>query len=150
MIVINRRQFAHILTKNELKEVTPKKEIKPKVFQLEEEQSLFFGGLARLDYVRGGRRSFVCYFSNELYIHRTKLENADELYATQVGELLRPPEKDREKPLPGLARHEFTVKDEKVDVVFSGLGWVTAHGGQGQVCAYAPEGIGVSIRESLI
>lgn len=148
--VINRRQMAHLLTKKELKAVTPMKEIKPKVFQLEEEQTLFFAGLARLDYLRGGKRSFVCYFSNELYIHRTKLEKADDLYATQVGELLKLPVKDREEPLPPLVRHDFTVKEEKADIVFSGLGWVTVHGGHGQVCAYAPEGIGVSIRESLI
>ncbi len=47
--------------------------------------------LARLDYVSGGRRSLTCYLSNELNIHRTKLENADELYKNHAGELLTPP-----------------------------------------------------------
>src|SRR5699024_1568356 len=64
--VINRHQIAHYLNNKELKHITPKKEVKPVVFQLDEAQTLFFGGLARLDYIHGGHRSFVCYFSNEL------------------------------------------------------------------------------------
>jgi hypothetical protein len=148
--VINRHQMAHDLNKKELKQITPRREIKPKIYQLNEGQTLFFAGLARLDYIRGGRRPFVCYFSNELYIHRTKLENADAIYERQIGELLTPPEKGREEALPPFVRHDFTVKEEKIDVVFSGLGWVTMRGGKGSVSAYAPEGVGVSVRESLI
>lgn len=148
--IINRKQMAHVLTDRERKAVMPQKEIKPKVYQLDERQTLFFAGLARLDYIQGGTRSFVCYFSNTLYIHRTKLEKADELYANQLGELLQPPDKKRDASFPTLVHHDFTVKTEKVDIVFHGLGWVTVHGGRGQVRAYAPEGIEVSIRESLI
>ena len=37
-----------------------------RVFQLNEEQTLFFGGLARFDYIKGGRRSFICYLANEI------------------------------------------------------------------------------------
>ncbi|HEX7063745.1 MAG TPA: ribosome biogenesis GTPase YqeH [Bacillales bacterium] len=148
--VINRDQIAHLLNKKELKQVTPKKEIKPKVYQLDEGQTLFFAGVARLDYSLGGKRPFICYFSNDLYIHRTKLEKADEIYERQVGELLTPPEKDRQEPFPPLVKHDFSVKAEKTDVVFSGLGWVTIQGGKGTVSAYAPQGVGVSVRESLI
>ncbi|HEU5139047.1 MAG TPA: ribosome biogenesis GTPase YqeH [Bacillales bacterium] len=148
--VINRDQIAHLLNKKELKQVTPKKEIKPKIYQLEEGQTLFFAGLARLDYSRGEKRPFTCYFSNDLYIHRTKLENADEVYERQVGELLSPPESFRSESFPPLVKHDFSVKDEKIDIVFSGLGWVTIQSGKGNVSAYAPKGVGVSIRESLI
>lgn len=48
------------------------KEIKQRVYQLNEGQTLFFGGLARIDYISGGKRPLVCYFSNDLNIHRTK------------------------------------------------------------------------------
>ncbi|HET7657893.1 MAG TPA: ribosome biogenesis GTPase YqeH [Bacillales bacterium] len=148
--IINRQQVAHLLNPKELKIITPNKEIKPKIYQLEDDQTLFFAGLARLDYVKGERRPFVCYFSNDLYIHRTKTEKADEIYQRQLGEILVPPEKDRQEPMPPLVKHYFSVKDEKVDIVFSGLGWVTVQAGKGAVSAYAPKGIGVSIRESLI
>ncbi|HET7628387.1 MAG TPA: ribosome biogenesis GTPase YqeH [Bacillales bacterium] len=148
--VVNRRQMAHLLTTNELKQTMPKTEIKPKVYQLSDRQTLFFAGLGRLDFVNGEARSFVCYFSNELYVHRTKLEKADEVYERNVGEMLRPPEKERKDRLPAFKKHDFTVKNKKVDVVFSGLGWVTVQPGTAQLSAYAPEGVGVSIRESLI
>ena len=92
--IINHHQMAHFVDKKDLKLITPKSEIKPRVFQLNEEQTLFFGGLARFDYIKGGRRSFICYLANGLTIHRTKLENADELYENHVGEMLQPPKKD--------------------------------------------------------
>ena len=47
--IINHHQMAHFVDKKDLKVITPKKEIKPKVFQLNEGQTLFFGGLARFD-----------------------------------------------------------------------------------------------------
>ncbi len=40
--------MAHFVDKQDLKVITPKKEIKPRVYQTNEEQTLFFGGLARL------------------------------------------------------------------------------------------------------
>lgn len=149
--MINHEQMAHFVTKKELNLITPKKEIKPKVYQLNEGQTLFFGGLARLDYISGGdRRPHVCYFANELYIHRTKQENADELYEIQKGELLIPPMKENSERFPKLVKYNFKIESEKTDVVFSGLGWVTLEGKRAQITAYAPKGVGVSVRKSLI
>lgn len=96
--------MAHFVSKDELKFIMPKKEIKPMVFQLNEAQTLFLGGLARFDYISGGRRSFVCHVSNDLNIHRTKLENADELYQNHLGDLLSPPsDPDNLPPLKGMS-----------------------------------------------
>ncbi|MGX1983160.1 hypothetical protein EDD69_108149 [Thermolongibacillus altinsuensis] len=148
--IINHHQMAHYVDKKDLKIITPKKEIKPKVYQLNEKQTLFFGGLARLDYVKGGRRPFVCYMSNELHIHRTKLENADELYKKHLGDLLQPPRSSYSEKLPPLVAHHFTLKEPKTDIVFSGLGWVTCHDQGAQIVAYAPKGVAVMLRRSLI
>jgi 30S ribosome assembly GTPase len=148
--IINHHQMAHFVNAEELKLISPKKEIKPKVFQLNEGQTLFFGGLSRLDFVEGGRQSFICHVSNDLYIHRTKIEKADELYRDHLGELLYPPGDQTKKELPALIGHELRIKEEKMDIVFSGLGWVTVSGKGTTVKAYAPEGVGVSIRKSLI
>ena len=57
--IINHHQMAHFVDKRDLKIITPKKEIKPKVFQLNEGQTLFFGGLARFDYISGGQK-IIC------------------------------------------------------------------------------------------
>ena len=45
--IIHRHQMAHYLTAKNLKYVSPKKEIKPKTYQLNPEQTLFLGGLGR-------------------------------------------------------------------------------------------------------
>lgn len=148
--IINHHQMAHYVDKRDLKVITPKKEIKPKIYQLNEGQTLFFGGLARFDYVSGGRRSFTCYLSNELNIHRTKLENADELYQKHVGDMLTPPRQEQLEEFPELVRHEFTIKEPKTDVVFSGLGWMTVNDAGAKVAAYVPKGVQVMLRKSLI
>jgi len=148
--IINHHQMAHFVDKQDLKVITPKKEIKPKVFQLNEEQTLFFGGLARFDYIKGGRRSITCYLSNEISIHRTKLENADALYKNHVGEMLQPPRANDVNEFPELVRHEFMIKEAKTDIVISGLGWITVNDAGAKVAAYAPKGVGVMLRKSLI
>ncbi|MGM7702079.1 ribosome biogenesis GTPase YqeH [Pseudalkalibacillus sp. Hm43] len=148
--IINHHQVAHYIDKKDLKKVTPKKEIKPKIYQLNEGQTLFFGGLSRFDFVSGDKQSFICYLSNELPIHRTKLEKADDLYENQLGELLSPPDSEHKDNLPPLVKHEFSIKEDKMDIVFSGLGWVTVSEAGTKVTAYAPKGVGVYIRNALI
>lgn len=148
--IINHHQMAHFVDKRDLKVITPKKEIKPKIFQLNEGQTLFFGGLARFDYVSGGRRSFVCYVSNELQIHRTKSENADSLYENHVGEMLAPPRAEQLDTFPELEKQEYIIKEAKTDIVFSGLGWITINEPGAKVIAYVPKGVQTLMRKSLI
>ncbi len=148
--IINHHQMAHYVDKRDLKVITPKKEIKPRVYQLNEEQTLFFGGLARFDYLSGGRKSFTCYLSNELKIHRTKLEKADELYETHKGSLLTPPRAEQLTEFPPLTAQEFSIKEGKTDIVFSGLGWITINEPGAVVRAHVPKGVSVMVRKSLI
>ncbi|KMK75921.1 ribosome biogenesis GTPase YqeH [Alkalihalobacillus pseudalcaliphilus] len=148
--IINQHQMAHYMDKKELKIITPKKEIKPMVNQLNDGQTLFFGGLARLDFVKGERSSFVSYFSNEIKLHRTKLEKADELYENHLGELLAPPGPDTKESFPPLTKKTFRIKENKMDVVFSGLGFVTINGSNIDIVAHVPKGVTVSLRDSII
>ena len=62
-------------------------------YQLNSQQTLYFGGLARLDFITGERTSLVCYFHRRLQIHRTKLEKADELYNRHM--TLKPEPKEK-------------------------------------------------------
>ncbi|MBO8156008.1 MAG: ribosome biogenesis GTPase YqeH [Bacillaceae bacterium] len=148
--IINHHQMAHYVSEKDLKKITPKKEIKPRVYQLNEDQTLYIGGLARMDYEKGGKHSFVCYFSNELMIHRTKLDNADTLYEKHLGDLLTPPDEETMENLPPLKPHTFHIDEDKTDIVFSGLGWITVPKGGVTVTAYTPEGVRTALRPSLI
>jgi 30S ribosome assembly GTPase len=148
--IINRSQMTHYVGEKDLKIITPQKTIKPKVYQLNEGQTLFFGGAARLDFVRGEQQSFVCYMSNLMNIHRTKLENADDLYANHLGEMLAPPAKDHLSQWPGLVKFPYRIRRNNTDIVFPGLGWVTVKGGTAQVIAHVPKGVDVSMRPALV
>ncbi|MBM7554692.1 ribosome biogenesis GTPase YqeH [Thalassobacillus pellis] len=148
--VIHRHQMAHYMSDKDLKLITPKKEVKPRVYQLNDQQTLYFGGLTRLDFEEGERSSFICYLSNDIPIHRTKLEKADELYTNHLGELLSPPDLETMEHLPELKTQTYRIKDRKTDIVVSGLGWVTIPEGNVSVTVHAPEGVKVSLRDSLI
>lgn len=148
--IVNKQQIAHYISPEDLKIISPRKEIKSRVYQLNNNQTLFFGGLARLDFIKGERQSFICYFSNELEIHRTKLENADALYENHKGVLLSPPNEESLKTLPALTQHSFKISGGETDIVFPGLGWVTIGGSETTVVAHSPKHVAVSVRKSLI
>ncbi|MEW9667315.1 ribosome biogenesis GTPase YqeH [Ammoniphilus sp. 3BR4] len=150
--IINRDQIVHMVDPEDLKLISPDKVINPKVFQLNDKQTLFIGGMARIDFVRGEKQSFVVYASNRISIHRTKLEKADELYQTHLGtDILSPPTGEKAKKLPPLRRVSFKIPPgEKKDIVISGLGWVTSGATGAWVDVHAPEGVSVVLRNSLI
>ena len=143
--------IAHYLDAKSLKLVMPKKEIKARVFQLNPEQSLFFGGMARVDFVKGERQSFTLYASNLVDIHRTKLSNADALFEKHLGTLLKPPFEDNISIFKNQVKKNFKIDDKKIDIVISGLGWITVNSDSGcEIDIYVPEEIEVFVRESII
>ncbi|ABP89334.1 Predicted GTPase [Streptococcus suis 05ZYH33] len=146
--IIHRHQMAHYLTAKNLKYISPRKEIKPKTYQLNPEQTLFLAGLGRFDFVAGERQGFTAFFDNELQLHRTKLQGASEFYQKHAGSLLVPPTSKELKEFPELVRHEFTI-NEKTDVVFSGLGWIRVNE-KAKIAAWAPKGVDVVIRKAII
>ena len=71
--IINDHQIAHLVKDEDLKIIIPKSELRPISYQLNSQQTLYFGGLARLDYIKGEKTSFTCFFPKRLKINRTKL-----------------------------------------------------------------------------
>ncbi|MCZ0702325.1 ribosome biogenesis GTPase YqeH [Natronobacillus azotifigens] len=148
--VINRGQITHYLSNEDIKQITPNKEIKPRVYQLQPGQTLYIGGLARFDFVKGEKQSFVCYFANSIEIHRTKLENAESLYEKHLGGLLTPPNEASLDQFPALQEKSFKISGNKTDIVFPGLGWITLSGESVTISASSPYEVPVSKRDALI
>ena len=146
--IIHRHQMAHYLTAKNLKYVSPKKEIKPKTYQLNPEQTLFLGGLGRFDFIAGEKQGFTAFFDNELKLHRTKLEGASDFYDKHLRTLLTPQNNKEKEDFPKLVQHVFTIKD-KTDLVISGLGWIRVTG-TAKVAVWAPEGVAVVTRKAII
>ncbi|MGT2933158.1 ribosome biogenesis GTPase YqeH [Streptococcus catagoni] len=150
--IIHRHQMAHYLSDKDLKYVSPKKEIKPKTYQLNPEQTLFLAGLGRFDYIEGPKQGITAFFDNNLLLHRTKLEGAGAFYDKHLGSLLMPPNMKDKADFPELVSYEFVI-DDKMDLVFSGLGWIRIKGSKNQrvkVAGWAPEGVSVLIRKAII
>jgi len=145
-------RMTEIVDPHTVNKLLPEKTIKPIVYQLDARQTLFFGALARMDFVQGEHQSFTCYVSNAVTIHRTKLERADALYAEHRGGLLEPPEGERAASLPPFTKHTFRIPPgRKHDLSISGLGWIQVNGTSGAlVDIYAPKGIRVTLRPSLL
>lgn len=146
--IIHEEQMAHILPDDDLKIISPQREIKPRTYQLDEGQTLFLGAIARFDFVSGPHSGFNAYFDNNLMIHRTKTVNAATFYEKHAGELLTPPTKEELQDFPPLIQHDFAV-DKRSDLVIEGLGWITVPAGC-TVVGWAPKGVGVVLRKAMI
>lgn len=104
--IMTQNQLATHLSPKDLELISPKKPLKPATYQLKPGNTLFLGGLGRIDYLKGEPTSFTVYTARGLYIHRTKTENADEFYKKHVGELLTPPNTgEKIAPLKGQEFH---------------------------------------------
>lgn len=148
--IIQQNNLTHYLDGKDLKQVIPRRELKPAVYQLNAEQTIYIEGLARFDYLEGtDKESFVFYASNDLTLHRTKLENATDLYEKHLGEMLSPPNKEVVNDFPRLKEHQFKIT-EPTDIVVSGLGWVNVANPGVKIAMWTPEGVDVYLRKPMI
>lgn len=110
-----------------LKKVSPKKEIKPKTFQLKKGQSLLVEDLLRIDYVEGEKNSFTLFMSNDIKVKRINAKRED---------------------LKQLNKVSFDVKYDS-DIVINGLGFIKIVN-KGKVDLYLDKTINTFMRKSLI
>ena len=150
--IVYKSRLSEVIPRESLQSVLPEKPLKPMTYQLDAKQTLFFGGLARFDFVEGDHQSFTAYVSQGLPIHRTKLEKADELYEAHKGEMLAPPSREGLESVPPWTRHTLRIQpNSDADVFVSGLGWIRANGKSGAlVDVYAPKGVKVLLRDAIV
>jgi ribosome biogenesis GTPase A len=150
--IVYPHRLTELVSKQDLALLMPDKPVKPLVFQLNQQQTVFFGSLVRFDFIQGERQSFTFYVSNAMPVHRTKLERADELYAEHKGVMLAPPTLEALELLPKLSKHPVRIPKGKIyDVSISGLGWIKVNSDSGaDLAVHVPKGIKVAVRESMI
>lgn len=111
-----------------LKRISPRKEIKPKTYQLKKGQSLIIEDLFRLDYIEGEKNSFTVYISNDLKVKRII--------------------KDRHDDLHDLYKTTYNLPFNN-DLVIKGLGFIKITG-RGKVDVYIDQKIKTFLRKNLI
>ena len=75
--IIDNTNIINFVDKKMYKKLNPKKEIKPKTFQLFKNQSLIIGDLLRIDYLEGDVNSFTFYIPNDIKIKRINHKRDD-------------------------------------------------------------------------
>ena len=110
-----------------VKKISPKKEIKPRIYQLRAGQGIIINDLVRIDYLEGIRNSFAVFVSNELKIERININNTK---------------------LTDLNKSTYDVKYDN-DLVVSGLG-VVKISSKGKINVYGNKEEEIFFRKSLI
>lgn len=121
--LINESDVLESLLPISYKKIMPSNEMKPKTFQITDNNTLSFAGLAFMSFKANERISVIMYTSNDLYIHRCKTENLNKLLDTQIGGILNPPTVDEKD---NIKYKEINVKldgKKKKDIWFSGFGF---------------------------
>ena len=109
--------------------ISPKKEIKPKTYQLRKNQSIIIEDLVRIYYVEGEKNSFTLFVSNDLKVKR----------------LLNSTNKDE---LKDLNKVTYQVKYDE-DLVINGLGFIKIVN-KGIIDVYINKDVETFMRKSLI
>lgn len=148
-ILVEKSIYSHIENKI-LKYVVPRREIKPRTFQINDNQSIFIGGIARLDYIKGHRTGVTFYVSNEVELHRTKLERADQIFDSVVANHKIKPVSLMVEGSESLESHSFDLPFQMVDITINGLCWIRIKGKGQKFRVLAPRGVDVMVRECKI
>lgn len=110
-----------------LKRICPKKEIKPRTYQLRKGQCLIIEDFFRIDYIEGEKNSFTLFVSNDLKVKRINQRRSD---------------------LKNLNKVTYEVKYD-TDLVINGLGFIKIVD-KGVVNIYLDKTINTFMRKSLI
>ena len=70
-------RIINYISDDDFKKISPKKEIKPKTFQVKKGQSIIVDKFFRIDYVEGEKNSFTFYVSNDLKVRRISSRHDD-------------------------------------------------------------------------
>lgn len=112
------------LNKKSLEKLIPKKEVRARTFQLEQEQTLFISSLLQFDYVKGPKRGFTLYFSNYIDVHRSKFSNSKEFRDKNLGKnIILNPSYDELENIE-FKTESIQIEGNNVDLVIDGLGWI--------------------------
>lgn len=148
--IVSHDSIFAFMEKSALKYIIPKTEIKPITYQLNSKQSVFIGGIARIDFVEGGKTGFTFYCSNNIQLHRTKLDKANQVFDTLVGQGKIKPTSTTIPSSAALEKYDLVLPNKKVDIVYSGLCWINVKGNGQKVSLWAPRGVSISIRDPKI
>ncbi len=126
--LVDRGNIIHYVDVKAMKKIIPRQEIKPKTYQLKNDQTVIIDDLVRIDYLEGEKNSFTFYVSNDLKMRKLFLNRGDKLK--------------------NLSKREIEVYYNQ-DIVINGLGFIKIKN-KCKVDIYIDKSVDVYTRNSLI
>lgn len=145
--VLNIHQMTNYLTKDSLKKVLPAKRIRPKSFQIYEPTAIFIERLAVINISTAVSITIITHTSNELKIHRTKLEKSSQIFNSDIFDL---PTKNDKIDINTYVSHTLQTTKPKQDIEIFGLGYITIHGKGTKIELKLPQSIHFQLRDSIL
>ena len=123
--LINELDIINKLMPVSYNKIIPTATIKPKTYQILDGNTLFIGGLFYLDIMSDEKISLTIYVSNDLYIHRTKTKNRENLFNKELGKLLIPPTVEEASNLKYKTKDIFLDGKGKRTIWLSSIGFIS-------------------------
>lgn len=141
---INETQIFYYVSNQDLKLFKSKKSIKCRTYQLQSEQTITVGSLIQFNFIEGSNSAFHFYFPNSIKFHRTKYQNANNIWQQQ---LLSP------KLLNSNCNFEkisFDNLQQEIGLEISGLGWISFKTNGQVITIRKPEAVKITIINPLV
>lgn len=148
---IDSGNISSVIDSKIMNEILPKKEIKPHVYQITSNQSLYIGGLLRIDVFPINKGSLVIYGSSSIKIHRSKQEKADDIFENLIENKQVYPISNRHLELSRFVVKEFKIDSDKIDLICPGYCIITLRKfNNTTIKVYLPKNVNAELINSLI
>jgi len=124
-------------------DVLPSQTIEGKVHQIEKGESLFFGGLAKIDLIEGEKQNVVSYASKEVVVSKC-VKSPETAFLTGISRGSLKPCSKNINNLACFDAFDITI-DEKGgrDIGIGGLGWISFQGNNQTFRIFVPKGVSI-------
>lgn len=131
--MISPSHFGSYLSNKSLQLLIAKKYLKPRTYQLNPDQTILIGGLARIDFFGDSKINASFYVSNDLYLHRTKTINASDILKSHIFEKFVPPYDNYEIERLGETKEYIFDLMAQSDLYISGIGFIHLTGNNSKI-----------------
>lgn len=133
--------------------IVPSSEISRKTFKLPYDRVFMFGGLAWMRILTNYETNpiFTAYASKEVPFHETNVDKVETILKDKIGDFLTPPcDSCKDEYYAKEWKTEVLEIEEKEELVFKGLGWITVKRGPLKVEVHVPKDAELIIRDAFV
>jgi len=134
-----------------LNQIVPNRIVERRTYALAKGQSLFFGGLARIELVDGERTAVDCYFASGVEIKKILSLEPNSVFIRQITRNYIKPTSKNFQSLKDFDVYDISVDETgSRDIGINGLGWISFVGANQTFRIFVPKGVSFYTTRSKI